>query len=345
MPLVVTTNGGTITQGAFTMSGPLVVGDYTYTLQFQNGGEYLVSSQAMTPGQANGSLSSLSQSRQAQTVTGRVLGSILLGATEQMNCSSCSSGFASVGSLAIGMHGRWTLSPSVELLAGISYDNYTAEGVSVNNALLAALGVRYDMVQLGKNRPFFEAGVAVSPYANVSYARPYGSAAGGGLGVGDTLSRSAAFYGRAGYIWRLSPIDEAAAYSDLTRSWQSDGGYLEGATAGNPFGALVLPSLDTMNIWKVGAQYTHLFGGHIEANVGAGYAVAFGANYSSSAAIAGYGAATGAAATSFNWAEWGARLGYRFSKNVIADAFVLGTFGAEPAGNQLHGGLALRMAF
>jgi len=43
--------------------------------------------------------------------------------------------------------------------------------------------------------------------------------------------------------------------------------------------------------------------------------------------------------------ELGGRVSYRFSKTLIGDAFVLGTVGAEPAGNQIHGGLALRMAF
>ena len=120
---------------------------------------------------------------------------------------------------------------------------------------------------------------------------------GGSTATGDTLSRSVAVYGRAGYIWRLSPRDEAAAYTDLTRSWQSTGGYIEGATGGNPFGALVLPSLDTMNIWKIGAQYTHLFGEHIEANVSAGFATAFGANYGASADNFRLRRATGTAAT------------------------------------------------
>ncbi|MDE3177354.1 MAG: hypothetical protein KGM15_14725 [Pseudomonadota bacterium] len=344
VPVVVTTNGGTIAPNAFALAGPLLVGATSYSLQQQAGGEYLVAAPGQTPAQLSGSLATLSQSRQSQAVTSRVLGSILTGATEQINCSSCSSGFASFGSFALGVHGRWTLSPSVALMAGLSYDNYTGQGVTVNNSLISALGVRYDMVQLGRYRPFFETGVALSPYANVSFRRSYVSNLGSGVGVGDTLSRSVAAYGRAGYIWRLSPRDEAAAYSDLTRSWQSTGGYAESANPGNPFGATVAQSLDTMNIWKVGAQYTHLFGEHVEANVSAGYALAFDSKYGSTASLAGLTAA-GAAAASFDWAELGGRLSYRFSKTVIGDSFVLGTVGAEPAGSQIHGGVALRMEF
>jgi hypothetical protein len=345
VPIVTTTNGGTIAPGAFQLSGPVTVGGYVYSLQSLNDGEYLVSNPGLTNTQATSSLSTLASAKQTQAITGRVLGSILTGATEQINCSACSSGFASFGSFALGVHGRWTLSPSLALLAGGSYDSYSSRGVSVNNSLLVALALRYDLVQLGRYRPFFEAGVAASPYANITYRRAYTSSQGDATSVGDALSRSVAVYGRAGYIWRLSPRDEAAAYTDLTRSWQSTGGYIEGATGSNPFGATVLPALDTMNVWKIGAQYTHLFGQHIEANVSAGFAEAFGANYGSAADITGFGSASAVAPSSFNWVELGGRLSYRFSKSVVADAFALGTLGAEPAGKQIHGGLALRMAF
>ena len=45
------------------------------------------------------------KAQQTQIITNRVLTSILLGATEQMSCSSCGSGFASIGSFAAGAMG------------------------------------------------------------------------------------------------------------------------------------------------------------------------------------------------------------------------------------------------
>ena len=36
--------------------------------------------------------------------------------------------------------------------------------MTVNNSLVAAIGLRYDMVQLGKYRPFFEAGIALTGF-------------------------------------------------------------------------------------------------------------------------------------------------------------------------------------
>jgi hypothetical protein len=49
------------------------------------------------------------------------------------------------------------------------------------------------------------------------------------------------------------------------------------------------------------------------------------------------GDTTGVAPSSFNWAELGARVSYRFSRNLICDIFVLCTVGEEPAGSQIHG--------
>ena len=345
VPLIVTTHGGTIAPGAFALATPVVVNGYNYTLQQENGGDFLVSNATQNASQGAASLSTLSQARQSQTVTTKLLSSILTGATEQINCSSCSSGFASFGSFALGAHGRWTLNDNWALLAGGSYDNFSSHGVTVNNSMLVALALRYDAVQLGKNRPFAEAGVTAQPWASVTYRRSYDSALGGGVGVGTALSRSIAAYGRVGYIWRISRADEAAVYGDLTRSWDYTSGYTESANPGNPNGATLSPTLDTLNVARVGAQYTHLFGQHIEGNVSAGFAQAFGAAYGTSAALDGLGVEAGTAASSFNWWELGGRVSYRFSKTVTADVFAIGTLGAQPVGDQIHGGVALRMAF
>ena len=187
--------------------------------------------------------------------------------------------------------------------------------------------------------------MALTLNADVHFARNYVAGSTASSGGGSTLSQSLDVYGRVGYIFRLSRIDEAAVYTDLTRSWQHTDGYQELASSGNPFSAAVAPSLDTLNIWKIGGQYTHLFGEHIEANISAGYAQAFDADYGSDAFISGFGAAAGTAPSTFGWAELGGRLSYRFSNKLVGDAFVLGTVGAEPAGDQIHGGVALRLEF
>ena len=55
------------------------------------------------------------------------------------------------------------------------------------------------------------------------------------------------------------------------------GGYSEQMTAFNPFPATVPSGLAALNTTRLGAQYTHLFNGNIEVNVGGALAYGFGA--------------------------------------------------------------------
>ena len=59
-----------------------------------------------------------------QMITDRVLGNVLLGINEQVNCNDCVSAFGSAGSFSAGIHGRKNLTPNLSLLAGIAYAQY-----------------------------------------------------------------------------------------------------------------------------------------------------------------------------------------------------------------------------
>jgi len=68
-----------------------------------------------------GSIGDLAKQRFNQMITHRVLGTVLLGVNEQVNCSDCVSAFGSAGSFSAGIHGRKELTPNLSLLAGIAY--------------------------------------------------------------------------------------------------------------------------------------------------------------------------------------------------------------------------------
>ena len=97
-----------------------------------------MSSPSSTQADIVNSVSNVARSQQQQIVTNRVLTSVLLGATEQVNCSNCSSGFGSLGSFAIGAHGRWSLSDQLTVMGGFAYSEYSADGVTVSNAPMFA---------------------------------------------------------------------------------------------------------------------------------------------------------------------------------------------------------------
>ena len=82
-------------------------------------------------GQIADSINTVAKAQQTQIITNRVLTSILLGATEQISCSSCGSGFASIGSFAVGAHGRWGLTDELTLMGGLSYNQWNGSGVTV----------------------------------------------------------------------------------------------------------------------------------------------------------------------------------------------------------------------
>ena len=91
-------------------------------------------------------------------ITNRVLGTVLLGVNEQVNCSDCVSAFGSAGSFSAGVHGRKELTPNLSLLAGIAYTQYSEGGYSVTSAPIGAFALRYDFVDWGSSRPFFDIG-------------------------------------------------------------------------------------------------------------------------------------------------------------------------------------------
>ena len=134
---------------------------------------------------------------------------------------------------------------------------------------------------------------------------PVGFAA--GQGNASAIDREVAVFGRAGWVDRLSEVDEAAVYGDLSRNWMQTGGYTEMTSASNPYPATVATGLDTLNVARLGAQYTRLFNDNIEVNV-------------SGAAAYGFGTGSGATVTS-----------------TVSDRSPLALFRTPPGANTVRG--------
>ena len=95
---------------------------------------------APTDGGSSGqSINGLAGQRFNQMITNQVLGSVLLGVNEQINCSDCISAFGSVGSFMAGIHGRKELTNNLSLLAGLAYTQYSENGYHVTSAPIGAL--------------------------------------------------------------------------------------------------------------------------------------------------------------------------------------------------------------
>ena len=221
------------------------------------------------------SINGLAKQRFNQMITNRVLGTVLLGVNEQVNCSDCVSAFGSAGSFSAGVHGRKELTPNLSLLAGIAYTQYSEGGYNVTSAPIGAFALRYDFIDWGSSRPFFDIGTILSPFEKVSYSRSYVTSLGAVALNSPTNSSDYAVYGRAGWISRLLPRDEVAASVELWQMWQRVSGYSDPSVAFNPFNASIATGTDRTNLVKVGGQWTHLFGSSIETNINGGFVQSF----------------------------------------------------------------------
>jgi hypothetical protein len=291
-----------------------------------------------------GSTNDLAKQRFNQMITNRVLGTVLLGVNEQVNCSDCVSAFGSAGSFSAGIHGRKNLTANLSLLAGIAYTQYSEGGYSVTSAPIGAFALRYDFVDWGSSRPFFDIGTILTPYEKVRYTRTYMTSLGAVSVDGRTSSDNYGVYGRAGWISRLSPRDEVAASVEVWQLWQRVKGYTDPAAAFNPFDASIAGGTDRTSLVKIGGQWTHLFGGSIEANFNGGWVQSFASHSGIVATVTGEGTVVPTIGNQ-GWFEYGGRLGYRIAEGWVADLFVNGTVGPQPVGNTVHGGVGLRVNY
>ena len=277
-------------------------------------------------------------------ITNRVLGTVLLGVNEQVNCSDCVSAFGSAGSFSAGLHGRKEITPNLSLLAGIAYTQYSEGGYSVTSAPIGAFALRYDFVDWGSSRPFFDIGTILTPFEKVRYSRSYMTSLGAVSLESETNASNYGVYGRAGWISRVSPRDEIAASIELWQLWQRVEGYVDPSVIFNPFNAAIATSTDRTNLVKVGGQWTHLFGSSVETNINGGFVQSFGNHSGIVATVTGDGTVVPTIGNQ-SWFEYGGRVGFRLSKSWIADIFVNGTAGPQPVGNTIHGGVGLRVSY
>ncbi len=295
-------------------------------------------------GSSGASINGLANQRFNQIVTNRVLGNVLLGVNEQINCSDCVGAFGSAGSFSAGIHGRKEITSNLSLLAGIAYTQYGENGYNVTSAPIGAFALRYDFTDWGSSRPFFDIGTILTPFEKVNYGRNYATNLGNVSLQSSTNASEYSVYGRAGWITRLSPRDELAASIEVWQLWQHVNGYSDPNIPFDPFNASIASGTDRTNLAKIGAQWTHLFGSSVEGNLNGGFVQSFANHSGLVATVTGDGLVVPTIGNQY-WFEYGGRIGYRITKGWTADLFVDGTLGPQPVGNTIHGGVGLRLNY
>ncbi len=303
---------------------------------------FLRFAQVVTQQQGQDSVNQLAGNRQGQMVTNRILSMVLDGFNEQINCSDCISAFGAVGSFAGGIHGRKMLTNDLSIIGGAAFASYESGGVRVTSAPLLAAALRYDLTEWGSSRPFGEIGIFAAPNSDVSYKRDYQSFFGPMQGRTHANTSDYSVFGKLGWVWRVTPIDEASVSGEVAHMWQPVSHAAEAFVPDvNNAPALLNSGTDRMDIVKIGGQWTHLFASVVETQVNIGAVRSFNSHSGLSADILNIGTFDGHI-KEHTWAEYGLRIGYRIRKGVIIDAFADGTLGPQPIGNTIHAGLAVR---
>jgi probable HAF family extracellular repeat protein len=296
-----------------------------------------------TPGSVVQSITALVDSHQAQMVTQQLTGDVYLGKNEQLSCGDCGGAYASVGSFNFSLHGRHSLNDEWTVLGGIGYGKYDSKGVSVTRSLDVALSLRFDP-DMGPSRPFFEIGGSAAPFQEVRYSRTYDNGAGTATGSGTAHSSFASGFIRAGWIDRLSPLDEIGGAVTLARTNQTQSGYAEAVGSTNPFDAIFTQGTDSANFASGSVQATHLFFGRIETTLNFAVSSSFGSHSGVHASVTGLGAVP-VSAHELTVYEPGLRLGYRLDDNFTLEGFVDASIGPGAVGASPHGGIGISTNF
>lgn len=278
---------------------------------------------------------------QGQMVTNRILSQVLLGANEQINCNNCFSAFGSVGSFSAGVHGRYNITGQLSIRGGLAFSQYSGPGYRVTSTPILALAMRYDLADWGWARPFFDVGVTATPSQNSRYFRTYLNGGVPAAGFGKANGHSYAGFVKGGWVFRLTGRDELAVYGEVWRSWQRTESYAEVPLP--PAGVFPATS-DRMNIGKVGAQWTHLWGSSIETHVNLGVARTFDTKVGFLPVLAGLGNPA-PPLRERTYLEYGLRVGYRVNTMLTLDVFANGAAGGGGDIAQVHVGTGLRFSY
>ncbi|HEY2710187.1 MAG TPA: hypothetical protein VGI95_19265 [Caulobacteraceae bacterium] len=288
------------------------------------------------------SIQALADARTAQMMLNGLFSQLMLGLNEQVSCGNCGGAGMGFGSFNVSAHGRYAINEEWTAMGGLDIGQYKQKGADVKLNAGFASALQYDPAGFGASRPYAEVGLSGS-LQNTSYARQYLTTSGMGMGSGSARNYDVSAFALVGWVSRVTPRDEVAANIGVSRTWQIVGGYAEQTDIANPFNATVPGGTDIMDVANVGAQYTHLYGHRIEADVNVGLDWSFHSESGLKPVVANVQVTP--SQPGFVYYEFGGRLGYRVSRRLTADAFVNAIVAPRAIGTSVHGGFGARWSF
>lgn len=264
----------------------------------------------------------------------------LLGTGRRIVERSYAGAYVTAASPGGGAFGRATIG-NLSIVGGVARArDRSGRAGSSGGATIAGL-IRY--VHPGETvRPYAELGGWVASDARFRFIRTYANGAGTASGIGAPDGDIGYYYVRLGAIFVPRDGDELALAGEIGRASLRVSGFAETMSAANPFEATILPRDDRMTMIRVRGQYTLALADRLEATAyGAGVWARPETGSGVFGTVAGVGA-VGRFTQDSQWAEYGARLGYRIGR-VTVEAFADGDTRQDGAGRRLSAGLALRL--
>jgi hypothetical protein len=304
---------------------PLVIGGVTIDTSVQDSVDQL----------AGGRLRVMAQHR---AFAGR-----LLGEDEPIANASEAAIFASTGSFSTGAFGRISLGNGFSVAGGIASTEASYRQVDVSDDALGAISLRYTS-ESGSWRPYAEFGAWTAPSASFEFSRTYANGAGVATGRASTGGSMSFVYGRAGVAATTLGADQLTIFAEFGRERLETDAYGETLSSENPFEASVSSAIDEIDIARVGGRYTRSLSKQVDTTIWIAAAALTQRSNTLNASIPGFGRLEPTIQDDLSWAEYGARVGWRFHDDLTLDGFVAGMSG-DDIGAALHSGAMLRLRF
>ena len=180
------------------------------------------------------------------------------------------------------------------------------------------------------------------PDGSFQFSRDYSNGSGHATGIGTSEGDLFYFYGRIGAVALETQSDQVVLSVEAAHEGLRLAGYNENSSEENPFEAEVESGHATLNILKLRSQWSHRFYGDWDYTVWTALAWGRAGVDGLDASIAGIGVVSTSMLDSTVWAEFGARLGFKFDEHTSFNAFVDGVFAESDVGQSVHAGLSIR---
>jgi probable HAF family extracellular repeat protein len=299
-----------------------------------------------TPASLQTSINVLATTQSRTLIQSQLKGGNLLGDNQDLSAGTEVSAFTSLDSADGGAASSVSVWQNLRLLWGVSGGEASYKGANVTSGVTLALGLRYVYdIPESDWHPFGEIAGWWAPQTAMQISRPYANGAGVSLGKADTDANSAYGFGRAGVAYRSPLIGELAISAELGRQWSSLHPYAETLSAANPFPMTLLKGATSGEVVKLRVQETRPLTAKIEAGLWLAGARGFGTNSDTQAAITGAGVFRSVSSANPEWAEYGARLGYRIRTGTLVSVSVSGMSGDHGIGTKYGFGADVRYKF